>query len=140
MSTVFELDVPTAIARWRDTTYSLLVDTLSPHIPPNRRKTRKVYRMDKFNGLGKYFHSRSARLQLASTTKSFTQAHYSSKPMSQATETNICVNNGLQYAMYDSRLGDWTEDLLGRCDVQRISSVWALSKITIRIGWNYTYI
>ncbi|PQE07113.1 p-loop containing nucleoside triphosphate hydrolase protein [Rutstroemia sp. NJR-2017a BVV2] len=123
MSTVFELDVPTAIARWRDTTYSLLVDTLSPHIPSHPHKTRKVYRMDKFNGLEKYFHSRAARLQLASTTKSFTQAHYCSKPVSQATETNICVNNGLQYAMYDSRLGHWTEDLLGRCNVQRICTL-----------------
>ncbi|KAH8676420.1 hypothetical protein BGZ60DRAFT_562097 [Tricladium varicosporioides] len=119
-SAVFELDVPSSIARWRDTTYSLLVDTFSPPIPPSSPKEQKASRMDKFEGLHQYFNSGPARLQLASTTKSFVEAHYGKKHVPQATEDNICVNNGLRYAMYDSKSGQWTKTLLGRSDVQKI--------------------
>lgn len=122
-SAVFELDVPNPIASWRETTYSLLVDSFSPPIPSSCRKKQKVYRMDGFTGLSKYFDSGPARLQLASTTKPFIVAHYASKPVPQATGENICVNNGLKYAMYDSRSSQWTKDLLGRCDVHRICTL-----------------
>jgi hypothetical protein len=119
-SAVFELEVPTPIAKWRDATYGLLVDIFSPDQPRSQRSSEeKVYCMNDFNGLKKYFKSQPARFQLASTAMPFIVAHYGSKPVSQATEESICVNNGLVYSMYDSKSRQWTKDLLGRCDVQR---------------------
>jgi hypothetical protein len=123
-SAVFELEVPTPIVKWRDTTYGLLVDIFSPAQSRSQRSSKeKVYCMNDFNGLGKYFKSQPARIQLASTAKSFVVAHYGRKSVSQATEEDICVNNGLVYSMFDSKLRQWTNDLLGRCDVRRICTL-----------------
>ena len=55
-----------------------------------------------------------------STAKPFVVAHYGSKEITQATEENICVNNGLRYSMYDSTSKQWTTELLNHCDVQRL--------------------
>jgi len=123
-SAVFELEVPTPIAKWRDATYGLLVDSFSP-APPNsqRASTDKVYCMNGFSGLSKYFTSQPARLQLASAAKPFVMAHYGSKHVPQAKEEDICVNNGLSYSMYDSKLRRWTKFLLDRCDVRRICTL-----------------
>lgn len=119
-SAVFELEVPTPIAKWRDATYGLLVNTFSPaQIRSQRAKKQKVYSMEDFSGLSEYFKSQPARLQLASTAKPFVVAHYGNKLVREATEENICVNNGLVYSMYDSKSRQWTGELLGRCDVRR---------------------
>ena len=43
-SAVFELDVPTVIAKWRDVTYTLLVDVFSPPMPQNHQQcTKRIY-------------------------------------------------------------------------------------------------
>ena len=117
-SAVFELDVPTAIAKWRDTTYALLVDIFSP-VAFYLQSDSKIYSLSKFSGLRKYASSRTGRLQLASRKKPFVSAHYGTKKISEATEESICVNNGLQYSMYDSKISKFTGELLGRCDVLR---------------------
>lgn len=116
-SAVFELDVPTAIAKWRDITYTLLVDVLSPPILCNSHRGNKVYCLHEFSG---YVRSQTGRLQLASTAKPFTVAHYCTKKIPQATEENICVHHGLRYSLYDSTLMRWTAELLDRCDVRRL--------------------
>jgi hypothetical protein len=121
-SAVFELDVPISISKWRDTTYSLLVSALSPPMPA-RSRIGKVYRMSNVDGLRNYVRSQTARIQFASTAKPFAVAHYGRKPVSQATEAGICVNNGLQYSMYDSTAEQWTKNLLNRCDVRKICTL-----------------
>jgi hypothetical protein len=116
-SAVFELDVPTAIAKWRDITYTLLVDVLSPPTLWNSRRGNKIYYLHEFSG---YVQSQTGRLQLASTAKPFTVAHYRTKKIPLATEENICVPHGLRYSMYDSTSMRWTAELLDRCDVRRL--------------------
>jgi hypothetical protein len=116
-SSVFELDVPTTIAKWRDITYTLLVDVLSPPIIWNSQGSNKIYYLHEFS---RYVRSPTGRLQLASTAKPFTVAHYRTKKISLATEENICVPHGLRYSMYDSTSMRWTAELLDRCDVRRL--------------------
>ena len=120
---VFELDVPTVVSKWRDTTYSILVDVLSvePGAQSPRRgkaKQQGVYRLREYAGLQKFVRSQAGRLQLASTTKPFVVSHYRHQKISHAKESNVCVNNGLRYAVYDSKKMRWTEELLDCCDVR----------------------
>jgi hypothetical protein len=121
---VFELEVPIPITKWRDTTYNILVDIFSPAQSRSQQNNKeKVYCMNDFDSLKKYFKSQPTKLQLVSTAKPFVVAHYGNKPVPQATEENICVNNGLIYSMYDSKSRQWTKDPLGRYDVRRICTL-----------------
>ncbi len=120
---VFELDVPTIVSNWRDATYSILVDILSvqrgaesPH--RGKGKQQRAYSLRNYTGLQGFARSRAGRLQLASTTKPFVISHYRAQKISQANKANVCVNNGLHYAVYDSKKTEWTEELLDRCDVR----------------------
>lgn len=142
-SVVFELDVPTVIAKWRDVTYSLLVDVFSPPISQSPRKSPKIYCLQDFCGLRKFVRSQTGRLRLVSTAKPFVVTHYSRKEIPQANEANICVNHGLCYSMYDSTSNQWTTELLNRCNVLRIctfSTVRILQDNAIRVRWNLPYI
>jgi hypothetical protein len=107
-ATVFELDVPTVVSKWRDTTYQLLVDIFSVEHDAQRPlrdkgKQEEVYNLRDYNGLQKFVRSQAERLQLASTTKPFVVSHYRHQKISQANKSNVCVNNGLHYAVYDSK-------------------------------------
>ena len=120
---VFELDVPNIISEWRDTTYSILVDMFSvePDAQTPRRgkgKQQAVYTLRSYAGLQKFLKSQAGRLQLSSVTKPFVISHYRNQKISQANETNVCVNNGFNYAVYDSKKMRWTEELLDCCDVR----------------------
>lgn len=120
---VFELDVPTIVSNWGDTTYSILVDMLSvdPGAQVPRRgkgKQQGAYALHNYAGLHKFVKSQAGRLQLTSTSKPFVISHYRRQKISQANETNICVNNGLDYSLYDSKRSRWTEELLDCCDVR----------------------
>ncbi len=120
---VFELDVPAVVSEWRDITYSILVDTLSvdrgAQTPRRGRgKQQGVYALRNYAGLQKFFISQTGRLQLTSTTKPFVISHYRRQNISQANETNVCVKNGLNYSVYDSKKTRWTEELLGYCNVR----------------------
>ena len=113
---VFELDMPNVICKWRDTTYCLLVDTLS--IETGRNLEPKIYTLYNYDGASEFINSKEARVQLASTTKPFAVSHYRSKNISLANEANICVNNGLHYSLYDSKRRNWTEELLDHFDIR----------------------
>ena len=115
---VFELDVPIVISKWRNTTYSLLVDFLSPAINARDEK-EKLWILQDFMGLIPFVSTEPGlRLQLASTTKPFVKSHYSNKNVSVATEAGICVPHGCYYELHDSAKHEWTKDLLGYCDVR----------------------
>ncbi|KAI9742144.1 MAG: hypothetical protein M1818_004044 [Claussenomyces sp. TS43310] len=119
---VFELDVPSGISSWRNTTYTLLVDAFSPPILVSFQQ-EKVYYFQDCSGLTDYTKSQPRRLQLASKAKPFVKAHYGCKKIPQATENNICVNNGLSYAMYDTTEKHWAKELLNRYDVSKICTL-----------------
>ena len=116
---VFELDVPTVVSKWRDITYRILVDLLSSQSPrQNKGNQQGAYSLRNYSGLQKFVISQEGRLQLASITKPFVVSHYRYQKVSQAKESNVCVNNGLHYNIYDSKRLRWTEELLDRCDVR----------------------
>ena len=116
---LFELDVPTVVSTWRDITYRMLVDVFSAPSPlRDKDKQQGVYNLHEYDGLQKFVRSRTGRLQLASTTKPFVVSHYRNQKISQAKESNVCVNNGLRYAVYDSKKMRWTEELLDCCNVR----------------------
>ncbi|PVH70609.1 hypothetical protein DL98DRAFT_472494 [Cadophora sp. DSE1049] len=118
-SAVFELDVPKAIAEWRDTTFALLEDVFSP---PKDRQPRnpKIYWLREYRGLIKHACGETKRLQLASEAKSHLVAHYRTKKVPQAEESNICVKNGLHYSIYDTKSCQRTSNLLDQSDVRRL--------------------
>ena len=118
-ATVFELDVPTTISQWRDTTYSILVDVLSVRTRAVKQQRGKLYHLLDYSGLRGFVGPQSRRLQLVSAAKPFTVTHYKPKKIPQASEENICVNHGSVYAMYDTTEEQWTEELLGRWDVRQ---------------------
>ena len=121
---VFELEVPTPLADWRHATYLLLVDVFSPPDSQSHQSSDdKVYYMKDYSGLSNYVRSKSSRLQLASASKSFLAARYPSKRIFEATEHNVCVNNGLSYSLYDSKLRQWTNDLLAQCNVRKLCTL-----------------
>ena len=120
---VFELDVPAPIRRWRNTTYNILVDTLSPRCDVDKSRRRnsnkeRVYSLHEYAGLSSFVVSRPGRLQLASTTKSFVVSHYSSQKVSVASEESVCVKNGLKYDLHDSTTCQRPQNLLDRCNIR----------------------
>jgi hypothetical protein len=118
-SAVFELKVPEAIAKWRDTTFTLLEDCFSSQNGGSPSRPT-VYSLRSDSGLSEYIASETSRLQLMSQSKPFVMAHYCYKKIPQANEENICVKNGLHYSIYDTKSGQWTLDLLNRCDVREV--------------------
>lgn len=123
---IFELDVPLPVSKWRDTTYSLLVDvfTASRSESAFGGKNKKQYYLLEYNGLTPYSISRkSQRLQLASATKPFTVSHYRSKKVSAATEETICVDNGLKFEFYDFPTQKPARTLMGHYDVRTLCAL-----------------
>ena len=122
MAAVFELDVPHVVSRWRNTTYGVLVDILSPGLDAlvTHRGARKTPwgALQDYAGLKKYVRTRAGRPELRSENKPFAVSHYRFKYVHLANKANICVENGLDYSPYDSRKSKWTEDLLGCISVQ----------------------
>ena len=119
---VFELDVPIAISKWRDTTYGLLVDILSNkrdfEMPESSIK-KKVYTLRNYSELDDYINPYIGRLQLASKEKPFTVSHYSEQKVTEADEDSICVNNGMCFMFHDSVSKNWASDLLGDSDIRK---------------------
>ncbi|EFR01627.1 hypothetical protein MGYG_04630 [Nannizzia gypsea CBS 118893] len=118
---VFELNVPSVVSAWRDTTYSILVDLLSGDpgfIPARSRATGKVYTLYGYDNLSKFSISVPGRLQIASIPKPFVVSHYKSMKISMASRDNICVNNGMSYSLYDSKTKNWATDLIDKCNIQ----------------------
>lgn len=119
---VFELDVPIAISKWRDTTYGLLADVLSNRSDFQIAESsinKKVYTLRGDSGLDAYINPYIGRLQLASKEKPFTVSHYSNQKVSIADEESICVNNGMRYMLYDSKTRNWATDLLNDSDIRK---------------------
>ncbi|KAH0566189.1 hypothetical protein GP486_000421 [Trichoglossum hirsutum] len=118
-SAVFELDVPIAISKWRDTTYSVLVDVFSVRHPSWHGSRGKIYSLHSYTNLNRFAKSQAGRLQLASVLKPFSVSHYGSElKVSNASKETVCLKNGLRYAVYDSAMDQWAADLLNRCDVR----------------------
>ncbi|KAG8733132.1 hypothetical protein FRC11_008540 [Ceratobasidium sp. 423] len=104
---VFELERPGFFAIWRDITYEILMDlgTSSPRGGCNQRATLEGY-----SALTRWLTtpgSITPRITIASSTKSFGQSHYSSTTRIPASEYQVCLDNALQFNLYDKTGDAW---------------------------------
>ena len=119
-ASVFELDIPLAIATWRDTTYKVHTEILSTKPSAVAVGSDRLYYLDDYSGLVEHAKRRARRVQLASIAKPFVLSHYSRQKVCSANETTVCVNNGLQYSFYDSGTNRRTTKYLGQCNIRNI--------------------
>ena len=115
---VFELRCPLAFQTWRDTTYIILHDLCRPSKVTSNKADPPVS-LKNYGGLLPYIGSLS-RVTFASSTKSFSQSHYASLKVSAATETSVCVNNGLNFALFDTKVKRWTADSFTDCGIEKL--------------------
>ncbi|RDW89094.1 hypothetical protein BP6252_01126 [Coleophoma cylindrospora] len=111
---VFELSVPLAIHEWREVTYSILVDLLSPRPTSG---FNNPYWLHEFEGLQNFVLGNSGRLQLASEVKPFYKSHFFRPSMINANEDNVCVKHASRYTMMDFQLKRPTGLELNKCDI-----------------------
>ncbi|TLD29710.1 p-loop containing nucleoside triphosphate hydrolase protein [Venturia nashicola] len=118
---VFELQCPATISIWRETTYYMLSDVFTPASAKQNaghHGQRGKYRLRAYDGLSSYHNLTPKRLEVASGAKPFATSHYRSKPVSIATEDNICVKHALRYEMYDSSCDTMATHFLGQCSIR----------------------
>ncbi|KAK2736398.1 hypothetical protein FQN57_000775 [Myotisia sp. PD_48] len=109
-ATVFELHTPESLCVWRDTTYDIIVHTLSE---PNSKfavQSTRVWKLSEYAGLADFIKPTSKFIQFASSTKPFTVSHYKVQRVSNAKAEAVCVNNGLKYCAYDSWASGWVSE------------------------------
>ena len=114
---VFELDVPEVIYTWRITTFKLLADIFSARSRDRDNEHHRLYFLHSYTGLQQYFVSKQGRIQIASIAKPWVVTHYASKKISEITEEYVCVQNGLDYKIYDSKTSHWTQGMVDKCDL-----------------------
>ncbi|KAF8259222.1 hypothetical protein EI94DRAFT_1813682 [Lactarius quietus] len=104
-SVVFELSPPRAFSTWRGITYQVLYDIGMPNAAD---KANPKLLLDAYSGL-RYWavNHKYHRITIASTTKSFSdQSHYKSVRI-PADESDVLVNNGLSFELYDQTGNSW---------------------------------
>ena len=103
---VFELDVPSFFASWRELTAYMLFDTLKAKhsAAQSARSARYPLRSDVHlrNSYQSPSTAKSPRIVLLSQDKAHVTTHRDSLRVSTATEDSVCVRNGLNYQYFDS--------------------------------------
>lgn len=121
MAVVFELRCPLWFSVWRDLTYRILVDMCTPPKSLSEGDQLPHESLETFSGLKNYYenpvHPGSQRLDWSSSTKSFLKSHYRDTRF-PSTISAICVNNGLRYALFDTRGQRWTRNQTGKSDIR----------------------
>jgi hypothetical protein len=103
---VFELAAPKTFQMWRSMTYMILTDIGNPSLPSASESPQHV--LSTYNALEQYSDlHRFNRISIASNTKSVLRSHYSTQTI-PATQRDVRVNNGLNFALYDEEAGRWT--------------------------------
>ena len=104
---VFELRCPPVFGVWRTTTYQILSDICRDH--PVCSADPPV-RLEDYRGFQKFVTSAQIlRITYASTTKSFLNSHYKTTRI-PASESSVCVNNGLRFRLFDKINNRWVVD------------------------------
>ncbi len=113
---VFEIKCPTVIQHWRVATYTILHDFCTPTSIHKVSSASPPMKLASYSPLQRYVSGTLGRVTLASTTKSFLQAHYKN-PKVPTTETQVCLCSGLKYKLYDSEHDIWISNPFIKCDV-----------------------
>lgn len=117
MTVIFELQCPKGFSVWRDVTYRVLVDVLSPSRPKNASQS-PFETLQNYHGLQKHCTNPGQRLNWSSKTKSTRRSHYGGRsfPVSVG---KVCVKNALQYRLFDISTG-WVQERIGECSVRDV--------------------
>ena len=108
---LFELDVPKHFARWRDATYAVLVDALSPALRPSR--SYGFTALQSYQGLLDLSTPNPRRVKLASLRLRASELHIKS-----ATTENICTSHKRTWSLTDGNSKSLTSEGLHRCDLR----------------------
>ncbi|ORY67517.1 uncharacterized protein BCR38DRAFT_407490 [Pseudomassariella vexata] len=128
---VFELQVPDFIACWRRITLKLLIDMLKDR-DLSLSGNGNVYYAVEHSDLAPFVSNASnSRLQLGSTVKPFTVAHYRNLLVSEADRSKVCQNHGCQYEYYDTQHTEQVSRLLGKSAIPRKCSFAHLSSFPV---------
>ncbi|CAE6369605.1 unnamed protein product [Rhizoctonia solani] len=104
---VFELERPESFVIWRDITYEILVDLGTPY-PRGRCNQHAV--LEGYTPLSAWMstpNTTTSRITVGSATKSFNQSHYSSTISVPALEDQVCLDNALEFRLYDRNGDAW---------------------------------
>ncbi|XWW92895.1 hypothetical protein V2A60_000822 [Cordyceps javanica] len=133
---VFELQVPEAIAVWREATAYIISSVLKSESVASMEVPKEDHLSDY---LRQYNESRtSKRFVLASTTKSHRRSHRHLKELATTSEDDILVKNGLKFHYYDMVLRKWasrfqqTDKIAQDCTYQLSASWKALQNFLFR--------
>jgi hypothetical protein len=101
-TTVFELNVPQPFASWRDTTVFFLLTVLQLDYS-SRYSPRARHQPQTYSGLSAFFTSTndSQRIGLLSEVKPHVKTHRYKKKIIDVTESDICLENGLDLHYFD---------------------------------------
>ncbi|KAB5525653.1 hypothetical protein GE09DRAFT_1257349 [Coniochaeta sp. 2T2.1] len=116
-ATVFELDCPTSFNAWRDATLFLIMDVLQSKYTDARNSAHDY---GPSYCLSKFVRTSPQRLRLVSTSKPHVVTHRRSMLVSDASEGNICVNNGLIYQYYDKTRKCFASDVNTTEDIPKM--------------------
>ncbi|KAF4125446.1 Protein of unknown function (DUF3638) [Geosmithia morbida] len=106
---VFELAIPSCIARYRDMTWAIMTQLAYPSLPVSKKQCfllRKEPFLNKFTQNG----GLQPIVSMASVKKSFSKTHYSTRKMKTDLES-LLVPLGLDFKLYDSAAKVWVDDL-----------------------------
>ncbi|KAF4983725.1 hypothetical protein FZEAL_941 [Fusarium zealandicum] len=99
-ATVFELDAPSAFCEWRDTTL-YLIDNVLGCKSPDSRSPNWSSTLGGYSGLSSHFRSGEHRVHLLSEDKPHAVTHRDGKSVGFITESDVCLNNGLNFQYFD---------------------------------------
>ncbi|KAK0710370.1 hypothetical protein B0T21DRAFT_454868 [Apiosordaria backusii] len=106
----FEIDVPSLVRVWRNTTVQIFLGVLVNRERWGGRKSLELYYPTDHSGLRAFQRSTSS-IQLASQVKSVERSHYGSdEHISMLSESDVCVEHGCRYDYYHRQKAvGWTE-------------------------------
>lgn len=127
-ATVFELALPNSFGAWRDGTLYLIDDVLQSTRSPDQ-KLQFEYPLRSYAGLSVFFQSGTKwRIHLLSESKPHAVTHRRNIKIGRSTESDVCVNNGLQLHYFDDNRRTFVETFT--------ASVWLYTLCTFKLGAN----
>ncbi|KAF2969305.1 hypothetical protein GQX73_g4245 [Xylaria multiplex] len=106
-SVVFELCIPSFFQSWRQATFYVLWDVVGMRYSKESTPSSQYTLAD--DPHLRRNQSYSSRIGLLSGTKPQVATHRREQSVSTATDTSVCVNNGLNYRYFDSKVNQFVE-------------------------------
>ena len=117
---VFELEIPSFLAAYRDATFQMFSDLGYPSKPSS--SSPPVMLLKDYSQLQHYTKSTVNGVSLASAKKSFLQTHFKAFKM-KVDLSDILLPLGLDFAYYDIKSGVWLKDLDRQLTFQHLCGI-----------------